>query len=75
MKKAYDTTSAFTTIMSNALDKSVPYKDFEEMNQNMLHQVNLTIEENSIGDGDENSSDNSSSEDEAPPPKKTKIKF
>jgi hypothetical protein len=76
MKKEYDAASAFTTIMSNMLDKSVPYKDFEEMNQDMLHQVNLTIEENQTGDDDENSSDNSSSEDEAPPPKKeTKIKF
>jgi len=36
MKKAYDTTSAFTTIMNNTLDRSVPYKDFTEMNQDML---------------------------------------
>ncbi len=70
MKKAYDAASAFTTIMSNMLDKSVPYEDFEEMNQDMLHQVNLTIEENPTGDGDKNSSDNSSSEDKAHPPKK-----
>jgi hypothetical protein len=70
MKKAYDAASAFTTIMSNMLDKSVPYKDFEEINQDMLRQVNLTIEENPTGDSDKNSSDNSSSEDEAPPPKK-----
>jgi hypothetical protein len=40
MKKAYNIASAFTTIMSNTLDKSVPYKDFEEMNQDVLHQVN-----------------------------------
>jgi hypothetical protein len=40
------------------------------MNQDMLRQVNLTIEENPTGDGDKNSSNNSSSEDEAPPPKK-----
>jgi hypothetical protein len=70
MKKAYDTTSPFTTIMSNTLEKSVPYKDFEEMNQDILHQVNSTIKENPTGDGDKNSSDNSSSEDKAPPPKK-----
>jgi hypothetical protein len=44
MKKAYDAAFAFTTIMSNTLDKSVPNKDFEEMNQDMLRQVNLTIE-------------------------------
>jgi hypothetical protein len=69
MKKAYDAASAFTTIMSNTLDKNVPYKDFEEMNQDMLRQVNLTIEENPTGDVDENSSDNSSSENEAPPTK------
>jgi hypothetical protein len=69
MKKAYDTASAFT-IMSNTLDKSVPYKDFEGMNQDMLCRVSLTIEENPTGDGDKNSSDNSSSEDKAPPPKK-----
>jgi hypothetical protein len=68
MKKAYDAASTFTTIMSNTLDKSVPHKDFEERNQYMLHQVNLTIEENPTGDGDKNSSDNSSSEDKAPPP-------
>ncbi len=36
MKKTYDTAFAFTTIMSSTLDKSVPYKDFEEMNQDML---------------------------------------
>jgi hypothetical protein len=36
MKKAYDATSAFTTIMSDTLDKSIPHKDFEEMNQDML---------------------------------------
>jgi hypothetical protein len=70
MKKSYDAASAFTTIMSNTLDKSIPDKDFEEMNQDMLRQVNLTIEENPTGDGYENSSDNSFSEDEAPPPKK-----
>jgi hypothetical protein len=70
MKKAYDAASALTTIMSNMLDKSVPYEDFEEMNQDMLRQVNLTIEENPTGEGDQNSSDNSSSEDKAPPPKK-----
>ncbi len=29
MKKAYDAASAFTTIMSNTLDKSVPYEAFE----------------------------------------------
>jgi hypothetical protein len=70
IKKSYDHASTFTTIMSNTLDKSIPYKDFEEMNQDMLHQVDLTIEENPTGDSDENSSNNSSSEDEAPPPKK-----
>jgi hypothetical protein len=70
MKKAYDAASAFTTILSIMLDKSVPYEYFEEMNQDMLRWVNLTIEENPTGDSDTNSSDNSSSEDEAPPPKK-----
>ncbi len=44
MKKAYDAASTFTTIMSNTSDKSVPYKDFEEINQDMLPQVNSTIE-------------------------------
>ncbi len=44
MKKAYDTASAFITIMNNTLDRSVPYEDFTEMNQDMLRQVNLTIE-------------------------------
>jgi hypothetical protein len=43
MKKAYDAASAFTKIMNNTLDRSVPYEDFTEMNQDMLHQVNLTI--------------------------------
>ncbi len=58
------------------LDKTIPYKNFEEMNQDMLRQVSLTIEENQSGDGDKNSFDNSSSEDVAPPLKKeTKIKF
>ncbi len=70
IKKAYDAASAFTTIMSNTLDKSIPYNDFEEMNQDMLRWVNLTIEENPTGGGDKNSSYNCSSEDKAPPPKK-----
>ncbi len=52
------------------LDKSVPYEDFEEMTQDMLRQVNLTVEENPTGHSDKNSSDNSSSDDKAPPPKK-----
>ncbi len=77
MKKAYDATSAFTTIMNNMLDRSVPYEDLTEMNQDMLCQVNLTIEENPTDDGDESSSESSSSsEDKAPPPKKeTNIEF
>jgi hypothetical protein len=71
MKKAYDAASAFTTIMNNTLDKSVPYEDFIEMNQDMLCQVNLTIEKNPTDDGDKSSSESgSSSENEAPPPKK-----
>jgi hypothetical protein len=37
MKKAFDAASAFTTIMSRAFNKHIPYKDFEEMNQDMLH--------------------------------------
>ena len=70
MKKAYDAASAFTTIISKTLDKSVSYKDFEEMNQDILHQVNSTIKENPTCDGDKNSSDNSSSEYKAPSLKK-----
>jgi hypothetical protein len=58
--------------MSNTLDKYIPYKDFEEMNQDMLRQVNLTIEENQTGNGDKNSFNNSSSEEEAPLPKRNK---
>jgi hypothetical protein len=61
--------------MNNTLDQSIPYKDFTEMNQDMLRQVNLTIEKNPTDDSDESSSKSgSSSEDEAPPPKK-KPKF
>jgi hypothetical protein len=52
MKKAYDAASAFTTIMNYMLDRSVPYEDFTEMNQDMLHQVNLKIEKNPTEDGD-----------------------
>jgi hypothetical protein len=37
MKKAFDAASAFTTVMSRTFNKSVPYKDFEKMNQDMLH--------------------------------------
>jgi hypothetical protein len=44
------------------LDKSVGYKDFEEMNEDILNQVNLTTEENP--------SNSSYNEDEAPAPKK-----
>ena len=61
MKKAYDTASAFTTIMNNTLDRSIPYEDFTEMNQGMLCQVNLTIEKNPTDDGDESSSKSGSS--------------
>jgi hypothetical protein len=32
MKKAFDAASTFTTIMSRTFNKSVHYKDFEEMN-------------------------------------------
>jgi hypothetical protein len=71
MEKPYDAASAFTTIMNNTLDRSVPYKDFIEINQDMLRQVNLTIKKKSTDDGDESSSkSDSSSEDEASPPKK-----
>jgi hypothetical protein len=71
MKKTYDAAFAFTTIMNNTLDRSVPHKDFTEMNQDMLRQVNLTIEKNPTDDGDESSSESvSSSEGKAPPPKK-----
>jgi hypothetical protein len=70
MKKTYNTASAFTIIMSNMLDKSVGYEDFEEMNQDILHQVNLTTEENPTVGNKEKSSDSNSSEDEDPPPKK-----
>ena len=51
MKKAYDTASAFTTIMNNTLDRSIPYEDFIEMNQGMLRQVNLTIKKDPTDDG------------------------
>ncbi len=71
MKKTYEAASAFTTIMNNMLDRSVPYEDFTKMNQDMLRQVNLTIEKNPTDDGDKSSSESgSSSEDKAPPPKK-----
>ncbi len=57
--------------MNNMFDRSIPYKDFTEMNQDMVHQVNLTIEKNPTDDGDESSSkSDSSNEDKAPPPKK-----
>jgi hypothetical protein len=68
MKKAFDVASAFTTIMSRTFNKSIPYEDFEEMNQDMLYQVNLTIQENPTRDGDKNSSSTSSSDNKAPPP-------
>ncbi len=61
MKKAYDAASAFTTIMKNRLDRSIPYENFTEMNQDMLRQVNLTIEKNPTDDGDESSSKSGSS--------------
>jgi hypothetical protein len=56
MKKAYDAASASTTIMNNTLDRSVPYEDFTEMNQDMLRQVTLKIEKNPTNDDDESSS-------------------
>ncbi len=59
--------------MNNTLDRSVPYKDFTEMNQDMPRQVNLTIEKKPTDDGGESSSESdSSSQDKAPPPKKKK---
>jgi hypothetical protein len=70
MNKSYNAASAFTTLMSKLLDKSVGYEDFEEMNQDMLHQVNLTTEENPTVENKQKSSDSNSSEDEDPPPPK-----
>jgi hypothetical protein len=67
MKKSFDAASAFTTIMSRMFNKSVSYEDFEEMNQDILHRVNLTIQENPTRDGDKNSSDTNN---KAPPSKK-----
>ncbi len=70
MKKTFNAASAFTTIMSNMLDKSNGYKDFEEMNQDILHQVNTTTEENPTVENKEKSSNSNSSGEEDPPPKK-----
>ena len=76
MKKAFDATSAFTTIVNNTFDRSIPQKDLTEINQDM-HQDNLTVEKNPTDDGDKSSSkSDSSSEDKAPPPKnKQKLSF
>ena len=70
MKKTFNAASAFTTIMSNMLDKSNGYKDFEEMNQDILHQVNTTTEENPTVENKKKSSNSNSSGEEDPPPKK-----
>jgi hypothetical protein len=73
MKKIYNAASACTTVKSNMLHKSVGYKDFEEMNHDILHQVNITTEENSTVENKEKSSNSNFSGDEDPPPTK-KIK-
>jgi hypothetical protein len=52
------------------LDKNVGCKFFEEMNQDLLHQVNLTTEEISTVENKEKPSDSNSRNDEDPPPKK-----
>ncbi len=39
MKKAYDTTSAFTAMVNKTFNKSVPYKDFELMNEATVNEV------------------------------------
>ncbi len=69
-EKTYNPASTFTWIMSNMLDKNVGCKFFEEMNQDLLHQVNLTTEEISTVENKEKPSDSNSRNDEDPPPKK-----
>ncbi len=73
MKKTYNAASAFTTIMNNMLDKSVGYENFEEMNQDILHQINPTNEktkEKTTSRKEDKPLESSNSEDKAPPPNK-----
>ena len=45
MKEIYNAASAFTTIMNNLLQKSGGYNNFEEMNDDILDQINLSGDE------------------------------
>ncbi len=45
MKKIYNAASAFTRIMNNLLQKSGGYNNFEEMNDDILDQINLSGDE------------------------------
>jgi hypothetical protein len=76
MKNTYNAASAFTTITNNMFDKSIGYEDFEEMNQDILHQINLKNEEtetNPTLHKEHKPSESRNSEDEAPPPNKKEI--
>ncbi len=74
MKKTYDATSAFATIMSKVLGKIDVFEYYEEMNDDILDKINTTTVEYAKGCSKTNTdgSDGEISNNESPKPPPTK---
>jgi hypothetical protein len=73
MKKAYDAASAFTAMVNKTFNKSIPYKDFELMNEVTINEVkskNQANNKQSRGNSEDLKSDDSYDDDKPPPPSK-----
>jgi hypothetical protein len=79
MKKTYDAASTFTAMVNKTFNKSVPYKDFELMNEATVYEVRSKKQANnkpSRGNSKDSKSDDSYNDYEPPPPsKKQKSNF
>ncbi len=74
MKKTYNAASTFATIMSKVLGKMDVFKDYEEINDDILDKINTTTVEYakccSKTNMDGSDGENSNNESPKPPPKK-----
>jgi hypothetical protein len=73
MKKAYGAASALTAMVNKMFNKSIPYKDFDLMNEATVYEVKSKNQANnkwSRGDFEDSKSDDSYDNDEPPPPSK-----
>ncbi len=74
MKKACDIALAFTAMVNKTFNKSVPYKDFEVMNEATVYEVKSKNQANnkwSRGDSEDSKSNDIYDDDKPPPPSKT----